>query len=427
MRRQLVVVFVAISVMIAVAFVLPLGFLVRSTAEDRAIDAGRGDAAAIVPALVSGSPRAQVEAAVGATPSGRNGRLTVITPDGWTIGPEVVTSNRLAAALSNGTSSIGPVGGGVEVVTAVASGPGELSAIRVFVSNDDLRRGQWPAWAALAVVATALVGLSVLVADRLARSIVLPAQKLAAAAHRLGNGDLATRVEPEGPPELVELSGAFNRLGSKVTSMLDRERELVAELSHRLRTPLTKLRLRADQVSDDSLAEELRRDIADVTEVVNALIAEARSSLSNGTESCDAAAVVTERVEFWSVLAEDTERPWSFSSGTSPLNVPVSRASLEAVLDVLIENVFAHTNEGVRFVVGFESLRETVRIWVGDAGGGVQGDALGRGVSGSGSTGLGLDIARSTAESAGGSLQVSESLLGGSEVSVVLPRLQTAE
>jgi hypothetical protein len=105
MRRQLVVVFVAISVMIAVAFVLPLGFLVRSTAEDRAIDAGRGDAAAIVPALVSGSPRAQVEAAVGATPSGRNGRLTVITPDGWTIGPEVVTSNRLAAALSNGTSS----------------------------------------------------------------------------------------------------------------------------------------------------------------------------------------------------------------------------------------------------------------------------------------------------------------------------------
>ncbi len=100
MRRQLITVFVAISVMVAVAFVIPLGFLVRSTAEDRAIDAARADAAAIVPALVSGSTREQIESAVGATPSGRAGRLTVMTSTGWTIGPEVEVSERLDAALS---------------------------------------------------------------------------------------------------------------------------------------------------------------------------------------------------------------------------------------------------------------------------------------------------------------------------------------
>ncbi len=418
------VVFMAISLMIAVSFVVPLGFLVRSTAEDRAIDTGRSDAAAVVPALVSGSTRGQLEAAAGATPSGQAGRLTVITSSGWRIGLEVERSERLDSALSVGLSSIGPVDGGVEVVTAVASGPGELSAIRVFIPDEDLRRGQWTAWAALAAVAVALVGLSVLVADRLARSIVRPAQELAAAAQRLGEGDLATRVEPDGPPELVELSGAFNKLGSQVSSMLDRERELVAELSHRLRTPLTKLRMRVDQVDDDSLVEELHGDIADVTQVVNALIAEARSSLSTAGESCDAALVVAGRVEFWSVLAEDTERPWSFDRGSSPLPVPVSTASLEAVLDVLIENVFAHTDDGVCFTVGFEGDDRKVRIWVGDAGGGVDEAALTRGASGSGSTGLGLDIARSTAQAVGGSLQIAKSRLGGSEVSVVLPRLR---
>ncbi|MDH4171790.1 MAG: HAMP domain-containing histidine kinase [Acidimicrobiia bacterium] len=425
MRRQLITVFVAISVMVAVAFVVPLGFLVRTTAEDRAIDAARSDAAAIVPALVSGSTRGQIESAAGATPSGREGRLTVMTSTGWTIGPVVEMSERFEAALSRGVSAIGSVDGGVEVVTAVASGPGELSAIRVYVPDADLRRGQWTAWVALAGVAVALVGLSVLVADRLARSFVRPAQELAAAAHRLGDGDLSTRVDPDGPPELVELSGTFNSLGSQVSSMLARERELVAELSHRLRTPLTKLRMRVDQVADDALAEELRSDVANVTQVVNDLIAEARSSLRGVSESCDAASVVTERVEFWSVLAEDTERPWSFDRGRAPLMVPVSSASLGAVVDVLIENVFAHTDDAVRFTVGFEERNGEVRIWVDDAGSGFDEAALTRGVSRSGSTGLGLDIARSTAEAAGGSLHIGESALGGSEVAITLPRIST--
>lgn len=425
MRRQLITVFVAISVMVALAFVVPLGFLVRTTAQDRAIDAARADAAAIVPALVSGSTQDQIESAVGATPSGQAGRLTVMTSTGLRIGSQVEMSDRLDAALLQGTSAIGSVDGGVEVVTAVASGPGELSAIRVFVPSEDLRRGQWTAWSALGAVAVALVGLSVVVADRLARSIVRPAQELAAAAHRLGDGDLSTRVVPDGPPELVELSGAFNSLGSRVSSMLARERELVAELSHRLRTPLTKLRMRVDQVTDEELANELRSDVEDVTRVVNDLIAEARNSLGAPPGSCDAAAVVAERVEFWSVLAEDTVRPWSFDRGRGPLMVPLSSASLGAALDVLIENVFAHTDDAVRFTVGFGEQNGEARIWVGDAGSGFDDVASGRGVSGSGSTGLGLDIARSTAESAGGSLRIGASPLGGTEVALVFPLVTT--
>lgn len=426
MRRQLILVFGSISLMVALAFVVPLAVLVRSTAEDRAIDAARADAAAIVPSLVSGGARNQLESAVGATDSGRDGRMTVITSSGWTIGPEVPPSSRSFEALELGASAIGSIEGGVEVVTAVASAPGELSAIRVFVPTADLRRGQRKAWTALALVAVTLVGLAIIVADRLARSIVRPAQELASAARRLGDGDLETRVEPSGPPELEELSTAFNTLGAEVSSMLARERELVAELSHRLRTPLTTLRMRVEQVTDDRLVDELRADVDGVTRAVNDLINEARNTLGprdagHAPDSCEVRAVVADRVEFWSVLAEDQERPWSFDRGITTARVALTSSSLAAAIDVLIENVFSHTTEGTEFAVGIQNIDESVRVWVGDAGHGLTAAATPRGVSASGSTGLGLDIARSTAESVGGSLEIGTSELGGAEIALVLP------
>ena len=421
MRRQLILVFVAISVMVALAFVVPLAFLVRSTAADRALDSARADAAAVVPVLVSDGSRIQIESAIGATDSGRDNRMTVLSR-GWTIGVDAGMSDRLEEALNAGLSATGEVDGGSEVVTAVASGPGELSAVRVFVPNEALRSGQWKAWTALAAVAVFLVSISVVVADQLARSIVRPTQTLASAANRLGAGDLEARVEPAGPPELVELAGAFNDLGSQVSSMLTRERELVAELSHRLRTPLTKLRMRLDHVNNESLATELRSDLDDITVVVNDLIAEARSSLTTeSVETCDAAAVLTDRVEFWAVLAEDQQRAWTFNRRIGSLPVAMQASALAAAVDVVVENVFAHTPEGTSLVVGCSREGGHARIWVGDAGDGFDGAALARGVSGNGSTGLGLDIPRSTADDVGGSFHVGQSDLGGSEIVLLLP------
>ena len=109
------------------------------------------------------------------------------------------------------------------------------------------------------------------------------------------------------------------------------------------------------------------------------------------------------------------------------MRVPVAESALEAVVDVLIENVFAHTPDGTRFAVGFERRGGDMRVWVSDAGAGFDLDALERGASGAGSTGLGLDIARSTAVGAGGSFSMEESALGGVEVSVVLPLLAGGE
>ncbi len=422
MRRRLILVFVAVSTLVATAFVLPLGFLVRRTAEDRAIDVARADAAAVVPALVADGTRDQIDWAVDTTASGRDGRMTVITWQGWMIGPKIDPSPQVRAALRSGASGIEDTDGGVEVVAAVASGPNELSAIRVFVADSELRDGQWRAWGTLAAVGAILVGISVVVADRLARSIVRPTQDLASAARRLGDGELDVAVRPEGPDELVELASAFNDLGAKVSSMLDRERELVAELSHRLRTPLTKLRMRLDQVDDPELSAALAGDVDGVTEVVNGLIREARGTLA-AELGCQVGDVVIERAEFWRVLAEDQQRPWRFEQGSGGLRVGVPGSELAAAVDVLLENVFAHTADGTALTIGFDERAGSARIWVADAGDGIDPRLMERGQSSAGSTGLGLDIARRMAGGAGGSLEVVSSTMGGAKVVIALPLL----
>lgn len=419
-------VFLAVSLLVATAFVVPLGFLVQRTAEDRAIDAARADAAAVVPALVSDGSRAQVEAAIAVTTAGREGRMTVMTSQGWTIGPDADPSERVEAALTSGASEIGDVPGGVEVVAAVASGPGELSAVRVLVPNSELRAGQWRAWGTLAGVAAVLVGISVLVADRLARSVVRPTQDLASAARRLGDGDLDTTVVPAGPDELIDLGAAFNELGTRVSSMLEREREFVAELSHRLRTPLTKVRMRFDHVSDPELAAALRGDLDDVTAALSDVIREARSTLA-GRPLCDVGDVVIDRADFWSALAEDQGRPWRFDRTGGDASVAVARSELIAAVDVLLDNVFSHTPEGAPLAIGLRVVEGVAEVWVEDGGDGLDVDAEDQGQAAAQSTGLGLAIARRTVEDAGGSLHVGSSDLGGAKVLLSLPIVSDLE
>jgi signal transduction histidine kinase len=421
MRRWLVRVFFAVSVMITVAFVAPLAVLIRTTGEDRAIDAARADAAAVVPALVAGGTREQVASAVGATSSGAQSRMLVVSGDQVLAGT-ATESVRMTAALDTGESGIGDVAGGKEVVIAVSTGSGELIAIRVFVPTDTLRKGQWAAWGALALVAALLTSISVLIADRLARTVVRPTEELALAAKQLGEGDFGARVEPSGPEELVELGETFNELGDRISDILSRERELLAELSHRLRTPLTPLRMKIETIGDDALAADLRRDVDELTGIINDLIEEARRGARRSrTSHSDAASLVADRVEFWSVLAEDQGRNWSFVREADRAPVAVDADELSATVDVLLENVFAHTAEGVPLRVSVGVVDDFVHIGVADGGDGFDSYLVAAGRSGAGSTGLGLSIASRTAGRAGGAVAVNESDLGGALVEIVLP------
>jgi signal transduction histidine kinase len=286
-----------------------------------------------------------------------------------------------------------------------------------------LHHGVARAWLLLGCVGLLLLVLSVAVADQLARSLVRPIKALALASDRLAAGDLSARATVAGPPEVCRAGAGLNRLAVRIGELLAHERETVADLSHRLRTPLTALRIDAESLRDSAEMERLLADVSAVERTVSGIIREARRPGGNGPPaSCDAAAVIAERTAFWWPLAEDQDRWMTVELPSGPLPVLVSRDDLAACADILLENVFAHTPEGASLAIRL-SPRAGGGAWlvVTDDGPGFgDADPTPRGLSRGGSTGLGLDIARRIAEASGGTLAVGRSAAGGGAVTLGL-------
>lgn len=141
---------------------------------------------------------------------------------------------------------------------------------------------------------------------------------------------------------------------------------------------------------------------------MTSLIEDARTRGSTEPGSCDAAEVARQRAEFWAVLADDQDRAMRLDLARGPLAVGAAEPELGACLDALLGNVFAHTPQGAGFTIGLRPRAGGGAVLtVDDQGPGfAQQDPVRRGASGGGSTGLGLDIARQTAESSGGTLSI---------------------
>jgi signal transduction histidine kinase len=216
-----------------------------------------------------------------------------------------------------------------------------------------------------------------------------------------------------------------NRLATRIGELLAHERESVADLSHRLRTPVTALRLDADALPAGPDRERLVADVDELDRQVDALIREARRPEREGVRArCDARAVAEERVEFWRPLAEDQERVVTVDLVPGPCPVRAAQTDLEAALDALIGNVLSHTPDGTGLTVRLSAAPDGGAVLVvADEGPGFPDlSVLHRGRSGAGSTGLGLDIARRTAEATGGSLELGRAPGGGGQVVLHLGR-----
>jgi len=442
MRRRLVALAATTTIMVALAFLIPLAVLVRTLARDRALSAAELEAQSLAPVLALTQDTTALEAAVRATNPGAKGRLTIILPDGTLVGGPSDTSGGPVGIDGNdindprerdslelarkGRSFSAPTKGGIEVLVPVALDADKTAVVRVIVPNSVLRRGVASAWAVEAALGVTLVASAVFVADRLARTIVRPVDALADAAGRLGEGDLSVRIRPEGPPEVKQVAEAFNRLGDRVGELLEAERELVADLSHRLRTPLTVLRLDAEGLDNPAEARRLADSVDELERAVTGVIRQARRPVEADivAAATDAAKIAEDRLAFWAPLAEDQERPFEFVGvdEPAPTTVAVSADELEAALDALLGNVFAHTPEGTAFRVEVRALSDGgIALAVEDAGPGLSPDFVERGVSGAGGTGLGLDIVRRTAEGAGGVFRIGRSAAGGARIALELP------
>ena len=422
MRRLLVRYGLAMTSVMLVAFLVPLGVLARNLAQERALAAGRQDAQSVaVFAGGAAQDHARLEAAVLAVNDSLR-RTTVFLPDGSIVG-EPTTASAAIELAAHGRALTARTDGGVEVLLPVGGSTG-VAIVRTFVPDAELTQGVQQSWLVLAGVGALLIIVTVVAGDRIAARLSRSVLDLSHVAQRLGGGDLTARVDPSGPPEVASVGRVLNGLGARVAGLLTAERELVADLSHRLRTPITALRLDVETLADSQERDRMTEHVDDLVGAVDAVVWAARHPRHDVPVSrCDATAVVLERARFWGVLATDQGRDLRVDVPTGAVAVGVSADELGAALDALVDNVFSHTPARTPFGLVVQVPGDgTVRVVVEDDGTGFASAGLTeRGRSGAGSTGIGLDVARRTAERAGGRLALLSGRSGGARIVLELP------
>lgn len=414
---------------------IPFGLEQAAEAREKAVADAQRRSATVAGALTVGTGDQAVQRAIRAA-GGEGPAPAVHGLDTGDQGAKAGAGDVTRAA--EGTESIlVDVPGGVAHLQPVRV-EGATAVVEVFIPESELKGGNW--WLLTGLV-IGLVIASVIVVDRLAAKAVAAARSLVRAALAVGDGDLGVRVQPSGPRELAEAGYAFNRMADRLGTSRTSERELVADLSHRLRTPLTALRLDADALDSDdtsvgqfSAAEldrrrtirRIRQAIVTLEGEVDVLINTSRKATAQAAAPeegvCDASEVVRDRMVFWSQLASDQQRQYKVIGAHTRIPVPVPRPELAAALDAVLGNVFRYTPQGTAFEVAISRRDGYVALRVDDAGPGIANPdrALRRGASDRGSTGLGLDIARRAAQQARGSVSLDRARLGGASVVMLL-------
>jgi signal transduction histidine kinase len=308
-----------------------------------------------------------VDAGDGVVVLGPNGN--VIATAGRMVSPAV-----LDAVRGNGK----PSAPDAVVVTAPIGSTARPDGIAILVRDaEPLDQRVRALWLALVIAALVTIGLGAVVAFGLAKWIGRPLRDLGTAATRMGQGALAVRTDAQrGPPEVRAVAASFNDMAGRLGDLLDSQRNMTADVSHQLRTPLAALQLRLELLAEDSpeparseLADALR-EIARLNRLLDGLLAVARAEETASEPSVvDVADVVTERVEMWSSLAQ--ERHVGLSVSTEPAAAMVTPGNLEQVLDNLIANAMDALSPGDDVNVSLRSIDDAVVLTVSDNGPGM--------------------------------------------------------
>ncbi len=435
MRRQISWLVVATSSTIVVCFVIPLCLLVRVLAVDRATAAADQEAREVAFLVGINPTDPDLAALVAKVDSRGDPQTSVLISDGtWLSGSGPDLDDKMTAELVRAQEGTGQTvldERGLRVLLPIAVEGGQTVVVRSFIPPEDVQRGVAQAWASIIGLGIVLLALALGLAVWLGRRVSRPLMGVASVAHELSEGQLSARAKVTGTDETQELARALNGLAERTEELLAAERATMADLSHRLRTPVTALRLDAEAVEDAELSGRLQSHIAGLQRTIDAIVKEARRPVRTDlTAACDATAIVSGRVRFWGALAEDQGRQMRVQLPTGALNVPVAPGDLADVVDILIDNVFDHTPEGTTFEVRLGWAGDRVLLTVHDAGPGPKtglrpGETPGlQGPREQGSTGLGLDIARRTATGCGGTLITGPGPLGGTRVDVRLPLVE---
>jgi signal transduction histidine kinase len=431
MRRRILLLVVGMTTLVVLAFAIPLAVFIRHNAYRDGIKSLQTEANDIARYLAEDPGRSALTTYLAGLPDQR--RASVQLTSGTVLGVRPPDDTQLPPRGNPfGGPQNGPEGphglGGPPQAELIGWRGGQLAqltapggTVRVWASDGTLHAGENDRFLLLGGAALALIVLGIAAGELLTRRIVRPLVETAATAQQLSAGDTTARAPTDGPGEVADVGRALNRLADRIDELIAEERETVADLSHRLRTPLTALRLDAEALRDPADAERISAHTGTLERMLTAVIHAARRPQREGRmPSCDATAVVGERVAFWSALTEDQQRVATVALPAEPLPVRAAGEDLAAAVDALLENVVAHTPEGTAFSVRLAAAPAGARLEVADDGPGLPDAEPVRGRSDRGSTGLGLDIARRCAESSGGSMTLATGPSGGAWITLEL-------
>jgi signal transduction histidine kinase len=319
------------------------------------------------------------------------------------------------------------------VAVPVASGGVVDGAVRITYPTSELDervlRYRLTLLAIAGIVLVGATGIGVL----LARSITGPLRGVETTAAEFGRGNLAARAPAGGPPEVRELAHAFNDTAAKLESLLHSQEQFVADASHELRSPLTALRLRLENLERD-VSPAGRADVEAAVEeaerlnrMVEDLLALARADATEApAEPVDLSELVQSRAEAWEAYAAERDVRVVAESPGHPV-ARAGRGRLEQVVDNLLANALEVSPRGRAVRLVAEAGREAVLLRVVDEGPGLTAvqrarafDRFWRGRRDGSGSGLGLAIVKRLVEADDGDVELREAEGGGIDAVVTL-------
>jgi signal transduction histidine kinase len=450
--RRLILAYVALTAVALGLLATPLGLTFAHREHDRLLfDAERGADAIVT--MIDDPLEAHTALPISAIDaSARQSGLDVVIVDARgtvvldsarpeDVGKSFATVNDIRLALrgtrASGRSELEPNDEVVAYATVPTTSEGVVNgAVRVTYPTATLDERVRDVWLQVGLLCVAVLATVVLVGAVIARGITRPLRKLEHASDRLGRGDLTARLdERDGPEELRRVAGTFNRMAVQLSDLIESQTQFVANASHQLRSPLTALRLRLENLdagADPSDREAIRAASAEVTRmsrlVDGLLILASDAAHHEALQPVDVAAVARDRVGGWNDVAGEHDVDIVLDAPETAFVLTLPSAP-EQLLDNLIDNALHAAPSGTTITVVVEPKGSDTEIRVLDRGPGLDAEARLRAFdrfwrapnAPASGTGIGLAIVRQLVEASGGSVRLQARPGGGLSAEVTLP------